>query len=263
MPHIKANDIHIYYESFGSGPPLVLISGFAQNHACWTKCIPQLAKHFQVIAFDNRGSGQTEAPDDSYSIEMFANDTAALLESLEIESAHFMGVSMGTLIIQNMCLAFPEKVKKAVLCAPFAQLPLITKHNIEIQLQILASNIPRQKLVELNMSWLLSNKFMSDPKNKERYLQDLLSDPYPSPMEGLLGQADALKSADFTKQLGKIPHHTLLLAADEDIDTPVACAKLMNDRMPNSTLHIFQEVGHLFPYEIPEETSQKALSFLT
>jgi pimeloyl-ACP methyl ester carboxylesterase len=194
---------------------------------------------------------------------MFANDTAALLDALEIESAHFMGISMGSLIIQNLCLAFPEKVKKAVLCAPFAWLPPVAKHNLEMQFQLLASGIPRQKLMELNMPWLLSNKFMSDPKNKEKYLQNLLADPYPAPMEGLLGQADALKAADLRSQLSQIPHHTLLLVGEEDIDTPVSCARLMKDNMPNCQMHIFKEVAHLFPYEIPEETAKKALDFLT
>jgi len=262
MPHVKANDISIYYESFGDGPPLFLIAGFAQNHSYWEKCIPTLSKHFQVIAFDNRGSGQTDSPEDSYSIEMFAQDTSALMEALEVESAHFMSASMGALITQKMCLSFPEKVKKIVLCAPFSQLPFIAKHNIEMQLQLLGSGVPRQKLMELNMSWLLSNKFMSGPGNKEKYLQNILSDPYPSPIEGLLGQVDALLAADFRKEIQKIPHHTLLLVGEEDIDTPVPCGKYMKDNMPNCKMHTFKEVGHLFPYEIPEETSKKALSFL-
>ncbi|NGX26293.1 MAG: putative non-heme bromoperoxidase BpoC [Chlamydiae bacterium] len=263
MPHLKANDLRIYYESHGDGPPLILISGFMQNLLSWEKCIPILSKHFRVIAFDNRGTGQTDAPEDSYSIEMFAQDTVALMDALDIESAHFMGSSMGTLIIQQLCLSHPEHVKKAVLCAPFSYFPPIAQHNVKMQLQLLGEGVTRQKLLELNMAWLFSNQFLSLPGNKEKFLTDALTDPYPAPMEGLLGQADALLSADLREQIKRIPHHILLLVGENDIDTPVYCAEYMKNAIPNCQMRIFKEMGHRFLYEIPEEATKRALKFLT
>jgi pimeloyl-ACP methyl ester carboxylesterase len=263
MPHVQANGIRLYYESTGEGTPLVLIPGFAQNLSCWRPLVPALAANFPVIAIDNRGSGQSDAPEERYSIEMFAQDSAALLEALEIESAHFMGVSMGTLIIQQLCLTHPEKVKKAILCAPFSHLPSIARHNVLMQQKLLAAGVPRADLFELNMSWLLSEEWMSSKEKKDAFLSTVLADPYPAPIEGILGQADALLAADYREQLANIPHEILLLAAREDIDTPIWCAKEMEKTLPYAKLHIFEKVAHLFPYEIPEKTVEKSLNFLS
>lgn len=262
MPHIEANGIQIFYEMQGDGPPLVAISGFTQHHLAWKNCLPTLAKHFKVIAFDNRGAGQTDAPEESYSIELLAKDTSALLDALDIKSAHFLGSSMGTLIIQELCLTAPERVIKGVLCAPFSYFPPIAKHNVTTQLKMFAQGVPRELLMELNMSWLLSNKFLSIPGNKQRFLEDVLRDPYPITMEGLMGQADVLFNADLRKEIHKIPHQILLLVGERDIDTPIYCAEEMHRAMPNSHIYIFKEMGHMFHYEIPEKMSKKAVDFL-
>lgn len=262
MPHVEANGIRIFYEMEGEGPFLVTISGFTQHHLAWSSCLPILTKHFRVLSFDNRGAGQSDAPEESYSIELFAKDTVALLDTLEIESAHFLGSSMGTLIIQELCLTAPERVMKGVLCAPFSYFPPIAKHNVKTQLKMLSEGVPRERLLELNMAWLLSNQFLSIPSNKERFMKDVLSDPYPISMEGLLGQVDALFNADLRNDIHKVPHQLLLLVGERDIDTPLYCAEEMNEAMPNSHIHIFKEMGHMFHYEIPEKLSKKAIDFL-
>ncbi len=262
MPHIAANGIQIYYESFGKGPPLLLIGGFVQHSPFWRECIPALSKHFHVIPFDNRGVGRTDAPAESYSIEMFAEDTVALMDALSIESANIMSVSMGTLITQQLCLTHPDRVNKVVLCAPFAHFPEIAAHNVRMQIKMLQSGIPRELLAELNMAWLLSNRFFANDENRAQYLKEILSDPYPITMEGLLGQADALLSADLREKIEKIPHEVLLLVGELDIDTPPYCARLIQDRIPNCKMHTFKEAPHLFIYEIPNQVTKQALEFL-
>ena len=82
-------------------------------------------------------------------------------------------------------------------------------------------------------------------------------------MEGLLGQADALLSADLREEIKKIPHHTLLLVGEHDIDTPVYCAEYMKNTIPNCQMHIFKKMGHHLLYEIPEEVTKRTLEFLT
>ena len=84
MPRAHANGIEIYYQVHGLGKPLVLISGLGYDQWMWHKMIPGLAEHFQVIAFDNRGVGQTDKPPGPYTAQMLADDTAAMLEALGI-----------------------------------------------------------------------------------------------------------------------------------------------------------------------------------
>lgn len=179
MPFVNANKINIYYEVYGEGAPLILITGFTQHHLAWKGCIPELSRHFQVIALDNRGAGQTDATKEGYSIELFAQDTVALMDELQIESAHFMGQSMGTLIIQQLCIAYPNRVKKSVLCGPFTKLPAIAKHNIRSQLKMLRQGVDRALLIELNAAWLLSNDFLEKPENIAQFVKESLSNPHP------------------------------------------------------------------------------------
>ena len=86
-PEFETNGISIYYEVHGSGEPLVLISGLGYGLWQWHKMIPLLAEHCQVIAFDNRGAGQSDQPAGPYSAAMLAADTAGLIEALGLRRA--------------------------------------------------------------------------------------------------------------------------------------------------------------------------------
>lgn len=263
MPHIQAGDIRLYYEIHGSGPPLFLVGGYTQHCLAWQHYFEPLSKHFQVIAFDNRGSGQSDAPNEPYSILMFAEDTVALMEALEIKSAHFLGQSMGTAIIQKLCLLHPDKVKKAILAAPFAHLPPISRHKAQTMLELLQDGVDQKKLIKLNASWMLSNRFIEDPSNVEQFIQMFLHDPYPQSPEGILGQADALFACDLRKDLSNIPHELLLLVGEHDIVTPPYCAKEIAENVQRAQVHTFKGMGHMFPWEIPEKVTKKVVEFLS
>jgi 3-oxoadipate enol-lactonase len=66
MPKIKINDINMYYEMHGSGEPIVFISGFSCDHTVWEEVAKKLQNNYQIILFDNRGAGQSDAPDQAY-----------------------------------------------------------------------------------------------------------------------------------------------------------------------------------------------------
>ena len=121
MPYEKVNDIQMYYEIHGDGEPLVLIVGLATDISEWDGIIGWLAKTYQVLAFDNRGAGRTDKPDTPYSIEMMAYDTAGLMQTLGIEQAHLLGISMGGRIALALALRHPESVKKLVLVSTSAR----------------------------------------------------------------------------------------------------------------------------------------------
>ena len=123
MPKANANGIEINYQVQGSGEPLLLIGGLGADMFLWFRQIPELSRHFQVIAFDSRGSGESSKPDEPYSIEMFAADTAGLLQALGIERTHILGASLGGLIAQEFALAYPHMVNKQVLVATAAKNP--------------------------------------------------------------------------------------------------------------------------------------------
>ena len=117
MPTVRVNDIDMYYEIHGEGEPVVLIAGLNSDHTLYQKLgiIPRLAERYKVVAFDNRGVGQSGKPDIPYSIEMMADDTAGLLHALGIEQAHLLGTSMGGRIATALALRHPQQVKSLIL----------------------------------------------------------------------------------------------------------------------------------------------------
>lgn len=262
MPFTQANGISTYFQISGEGPPLFLLCGFGQNYLSWEGIMPFLTPHFQVIQFDLRGAGQTEAPNESYSIEMMAQDVVGLMEALGIEHAHFMGESMGAAILLQLCIDHPHRVNKSVLCAPFAHFPPTSQHTLRTQLDLFAAGVPFLKLLELNLSWLFSDWFLSDPRQVARYLKQVASNPYPQTQEGRLGQADALLSFDVRPHLETIPHPLLLLIGEHDLAIPPYISHVVAKHTRNNAVHVLKEGGHLFPYESPEQTAKHAVAFL-
>src|SRR6266581_1438057 len=120
MSRATVNGIEMYYEEHGAsgGEPVLLIAGLSLNTTTWFRQIPALADAgYRVIAFDNRGAGRSGKPEIAYSVSMFADDTAALMTALAIDSAHICGMSMGGMIAQELALRHPKRVRSlALLC---------------------------------------------------------------------------------------------------------------------------------------------------
>ena len=94
MPVEKVGDLNSYYELHGEGEPLLLIMGYGASSRWWYRQIPVFSQEYQVIAFDNRGTGRSDKPDILYTIEMMAEDTVGLLNIIGIDAAHD-GLSFG------------------------------------------------------------------------------------------------------------------------------------------------------------------------
>src|SRR5437868_6273715 len=115
MPYAVNAGIHLYWEEYGSGPPVLLIMGLSFTHEMWFRVLPSLASQYRVIVFDNRGMGRSDVPRGPYSIPQMARDARAILQAAGISSAHVVGASMGGMIAQELALCFPDSVRRLVL----------------------------------------------------------------------------------------------------------------------------------------------------
>ncbi|MDE3096792.1 MAG: alpha/beta fold hydrolase [Chloroflexota bacterium] len=123
MPLAEAAGARIYFESHGSGEPLLLIAGFGSNTTVYWANIPELARHFRVIAIDPRGSGRSDAPPGPYTMSQLAEDCRAVLDACGVDAAHVAGASMGGMIAQHLALRFPGRVRGLVLACTTPGLP--------------------------------------------------------------------------------------------------------------------------------------------
>src|SRR6476660_4225873 len=116
MTVIAVGEIELDYERTGAGPPLLLIMGMSGTSLHWDEpFLEQLRSDFDVIAYDHRGVGASTRLDGPLTIREMAADAAGLLDALEVDSAHVMGVSMGGMIAQELALAHPERLRTLTL----------------------------------------------------------------------------------------------------------------------------------------------------
>ena len=116
MPTVRAADgTAIYYEAWGRGEPLLLISGLATDLRIWACQRLVFGRRFRCIAIDNRGSGRSDKPEGPYTLEQMAADAVAVLDAEGIGQAHVVGHSMGSYVAQVMAVAYPDRLRSLTL----------------------------------------------------------------------------------------------------------------------------------------------------
>lgn len=267
MPKVQSNGISVYYEVYGSGEPLVLISGLGYGLWQWHKMIPLLAERCQVIAFDNRGAGQSDQPAGPYSAAMLAADTAGLIEALGLRGATVMGHSMGGFIAQQLVLDRPDLVGKLILASTNFGGP----HAIPVTPEALAAMLDRSgdpaEVVQRGVAIACAPGFA---EQHPEVVQELVAYRFTNPVPPAAYQAQMAiglgllaPAAAFEGRLAAVKVPTLVLFGAHDRVVPPGNADLLRREIPHAQVVILPDAGHIFPIEAPEPASQAVLRFLT
>ena len=212
MPTALINDIDIYYELRGRGRPLVLIVGFGTDITEWDRLISALSRERQVLAFDNRGAGRSGMPDQPYSIEAMADDTAGLMGAAGLGAADILGISMGGKIAMALALGHPEKVSKLILASTGCR--SVTSWRFRA-----------------------ANALARLPVLRSRH---------PQPHYARRRQLEATRSFVCCGRLGEIGAPTLILHGRKDRFAPLEIARETHAGITGSKL-VVTSGGHLFP----------------
>src|SRR6185312_15788284 len=129
MPTVSANGIDIYYERRGEGPRLLFFNGSGATLDLIGPMLDPFTARFDVVAFDQRGLGQTEIPPGPYEMADYAADAAALLDAVGWESCRAFGTSFGGMVAQEFAVTYPDRVERLALACTspggkFASYPL-------------------------------------------------------------------------------------------------------------------------------------------
>jgi 3-oxoadipate enol-lactonase len=262
MPKVRIGDIEMYYEVHGSGEPVVLIHGLSMDSSTWFNQVPVLSQEYQVIVFDNRGVGQTDAPHAAYSTEMMADDAAALLKFLNLDSAHILGFSMGGMIAQTLALKYPELVKSLLLTATAARFPARAKHLVQIWLRMLNENVSLETSTRDSFLWVYTNGFFEHDETVTASVNRALNHPYPLSTNGFAGQVAALMHHDTRSHISQISVPTLVLLGKDEILIPVEFSEELAAKIPKAELVILERGGHNCWMEFPESFNQAVMQFL-
>src|SRR6476469_5644647 len=115
MAWAELSDVRCYYEVLGHGDPLLLISGLGLTCRTWEQVAPELAQHFSLILLDNRGIGQSQAKRPPRSLADYSADVVELLDELQLDRVHVLGLSLGGIIAQRVAVDHPGRVDRLVL----------------------------------------------------------------------------------------------------------------------------------------------------
>ncbi len=258
---MHVNDSEMAYKVFGEGEPLVLIMGYGSAVDLWPpKFLDHLSSNYKVIVFDNRGMGYSTAPAGNFSIEEMADDAAGLLDALEIEQAHVLGWSMGSLVAQEVALRHPEKVEKLVLYAANCGGAEAVQPSSEVLEELTnTSGTPEEVGMRL-FALLFPPEFL---KENPEFYKEFPMPTEPSHPENMGRQAEAIATwSGSCDRLSQIEGPVLLVAGTDDVITPPDNSMIMAERIPGSWLVRFEGAGHGLMYQYPERLASIVSAFL-
>ena len=261
MPTLTANGCQLYYEVHGEGEPLVLIMGLRRNIEWWYRQKDALSKCFKVIMFDNRGAGRSEKPQTTYSIGLFAEDTAHLMDVLEVIDAHILGISMGGYIAQEFSINFPDKVRSLILgCTGCGGSKAVPMSQDRMEKFIANKGLEPNEILKKDMDIYFSNEFVTQYLKKIEEFTDI-SSRYYQPPDAFKRQFNACLNHDTANRLNRISAPTLIMAGDDDPLIPPENSKILQRLIPGADISIFPGKRHCFFIEASDRFNQEAIRF--
>jgi 3-oxoadipate enol-lactonase len=251
--------MRIAWESTGTGEPLLLIQGLGYGRWGWDPVVPGLAEHFRVVSFDNRGIGDSDKPPGPYSARELAADAVQVLDEAGVELAHVVGASLGGMIAQELALAAPERVRKLVLCSTTPGGP----DSVPMPQQTVALMGRQPKLDPREaMQLFVENALSSQPP--AGLVAEIVAYRMATPPNtaGWYAQASAGAAHDALARLGAVRAPTLVVHGTADNVVDAGNAPLIAEAIPGARLEVFEGVGHLLPWERPDEFVTLVAEFL-
>lgn len=229
--YAEVNGIRLYYEEYGKGEPLLLLHGNQQSILAFTYQIPDLSKHYRVIAVDTRGQGRSTEDGKTYTYDLFAEDMKHFLDHLGLDSVNIVGWSDGGNTGLIMAMMYPQKVKRLITMGA----------NIFMDESVVIKGLPGEIEKQIKRAGADTSY---KGRNNTRLFTMLLKEPN--------------HSFDELKQI-RCP--VLVMAGENDL-IQASHTKGIADHIPKGTLRIAPKEGHYFPVNNPAVFNRVVLEYL-
>jgi len=257
---IHANSIQINYELTGKTDAAVVM--LSHSLACsmlmWTPQLDSLESHFQVLRYDTRGHGRSQAPDGAYTLGMLADDAVALLDELEIDRVHFVGLSMGGMIGQCLALDHSRRLNSLALCDTAAIMPDEVQSVWQERITRAGANGMQSQVHDTLERWFTPEFLKQNPPEVDMIHRQILA----TPVAGYIGCSQAIRKLDNLERLPGITHPTLIMVGEDDPGTPVAASEAMHQRIAKSKLVVLPSARHLSNIEQSASFNKELTDFL-
>lgn len=260
MGSVQLADGELNYQLDGpsDAPVLVLSNSLGTNLHMWDTQIPALTQHFRVLRYDTRGHGQSLVTPGPYSIEQLGKDVLALLDALNIDRAHFCGLSMGGLIGQWLGINAGARLRRLVVCNTAAKIGTPDIWNPRIEMVQRDREAAMVGLRDASIArWFTADYAEAHPDQAKR-ITDMLASTNP---DGYAANCGAVRDADFREQLGAIKVPLLVIAGTEDAVTPPAGSLFIQEHVKGAEYTEFH-AAHLSNVQAGDAFSQRVIEFL-
>jgi aminoacrylate hydrolase len=254
MPIAKTADGDIFFESFGQGQPLMLISGLGGVSGFWREQVAAFSTSRRVIVHDHRGTGRSTHSRIKYSIEQMSRDTIAVMDTAEVDQAIVVGHSTGGAIAQYLAAHFPMRVSALVLSSTWSHADAYFRTLFEARAKVL-QHAGFETYQHLGKLFCFPPSFLASHPH-------LLE-----PVEGgddadiVLSRIEALISFDSRPFLHRIQVPSLVIGARDDMVTPPHLWETLRQGLPGSHFEQLDYGGHYCPQVAPLEYKRALESF--
>ena len=264
MPSVTRDGVTIDYAVDGDpdGPTVLLLEGLGYGRWMWRWLAEALADDHEVLRPDNRGTGDSDAPEGPYTVAEMAADAAAVLDDRGVDAVHVCGASMGGMIAQELALADDRVASLSLLwtspggdeATPTP--PAVQEHIISAP----EDADPRERIRYLMEPAVSDGFYEREPELVDRIVDwRLAGDATPAGREA---QAGAVAAFDASDRLGDLSVPTLILHGTADRVLPVENADLLAELLPHAEVELFEDGPHLFFVEERERVNDRIGSFL-
>lgn len=257
MPFAQVNNIRLYYRLEGtSGAPVLILShSIGTDHGMWAAQMPDLLQHFQVLRYDTRGHGASDAPAGEYTIEQLGSDVLGLADALHIEKFAFCGLSLGGAVGQWLAINSPDRLTALVLANTSPQFGPPEYWDTR-----------RKTVLENGMVAIrdlaMQRFFSPDASGREILVSAASSVLLGTNPVGYAGCCSVIRNVDTRAQLGRIKTRTLVIAGNKDVSTPwEGHGEILAREIPGAKA-IRLPAAHLSNQECPRAFTVALLEFL-
>jgi 3-oxoadipate enol-lactonase len=258
---IKVNDIQINYEFSGKkGAPVVVLShSLSSSLLMWNPQMDALNPYFQVLRYDTRGHGGSDAPPGSYTLELLTEDVIGLLDALGVDRVRFVGLSMGGMIGQCLALNYSHRLKSLALCDTASTVPAEAQPIWQERMDKAREKGMEALCDETLERWFTPAFLRQNPPMVKLIREQILA----TPVAGYMGCAEAIRRLDYLDRISEIKTPALILVGEDDPGMPVSAAEVMHKRMTNSKLVVLRSARHLSNVEQAKAFNAALLEFLS
>ena len=257
---VSTNGILMEYELSGKqGAPVIMMShSLGCTLALWAYQLEALEPHSRVLRYDTRGHGGSQATEGAYTLEQLGLDAVSLLDVLGVERVHWVGISMGGMIGQELALNHPDRILSLSLCDTAASLPPEAQPLWQERIEAVRVK-GLEALVEATLERWFTPAFLTrNPPQVEQIRGQFLA----TPAAGFIGCIEAIRGLNYLDRLPEIQIPTVIIVGEEDPGTPVAVSEAIHGRIAGSQLVVLPKAAHLSNVEQSRAFNQALLDFL-